>query len=57
MKKNINPWLTIYPQFILKIFVIINIISIFCYPGGTYLDNNTLGYSFSQNFLSDLGES
>ena len=55
MKKNINPWLTVYPQFILKIFIIINIISIFCYPGGTYLDNSTLGYSISQNFLSDLG--
>src|SRR5262245_43286490 len=26
-----------------------------CYPGGTTLDRATHGYSWSQNFLSDLG--
>lgn len=55
MKKYLNPWLTIYPQFILKIFIVINILAIFYYPGGTYIDHNTDGYSVSQNFLSDLG--
>jgi hypothetical membrane protein len=25
------------------------------YPGGTYSDNSTTGYSFPQNFFSDLG--
>jgi hypothetical membrane protein len=55
MKKYLNPWLTIYPQFILKLFILLNIIAIFCYPGGTYINHSTLGYSITQNFLSDLG--
>ena len=27
------------------------------YPGGTLVEHNTVGYSFSENFLSDLGRS
>ena len=30
-------------------------VSIMLYPGGTVLDESTLGYSFTHNFLSDLG--
>jgi len=29
--------------------------AMFCYPGGTFRDRSTQGYSWSQNFLSDLG--
>lgn len=29
--------------------------SIVLYPGGTFLDESTRGYSFAHNFLSDLG--
>src|SRR5258708_6886903 len=29
--------------------------SIALYPGGTFLDGSTRGYSFAHNFLSDLG--
>lgn len=56
MKNNPNPWLTIYPQLILKIFIILNIVAIFSYPGGTYINKNTADYSITQNFLSDLGK-
>ncbi len=50
-----NPWLIELPRLVLVIFVILNIFAIFSYPGGTYLDHTTLGYSLTKNFLSDLG--
>ena len=31
--------------------------SIMLYPGGTFVDESTHGYSFTHNFLSDLGSS
>jgi len=40
---------------VLGIFVILNIIAMLSYPGGTFLDDATVGYSFTRNFLSDLG--
>ena len=56
MKKIIgNPWLIELPRMVLGIFVVLNILAMLSYPGGTYLDNTTVGYSFTQNFLSDLG--
>jgi hypothetical membrane protein len=36
-------------------FVVLTIASTSLYPGGTYRDRTTAGYSFSRNFLSDLG--
>ena len=36
-------------------FVLLTVLSVFFYPGGTYRDHTTAGYSFSRNFLSDLG--
>ena len=50
-----NPWLIELPRMVLGIFVVLNIIAMLSYPGGTYLDNTTVGYSFTRNFLSDLG--
>jgi hypothetical protein len=35
--------------------VVLIVIAISVYPGGTRRDSRTTGYSFSQNFLSDLG--
>ena len=50
-----NPWLIKLPRLILGIFVVLNIIAMLSYPGGTFLDDTTTGYSFTRNFLSDLG--
>ena len=50
-----NLWLITLPRMVLVLFIIFNIIAMFFYPGSTFLNNSTLGYSFTQNFLSDLG--
>lgn len=34
---------------------ILAVVAIFRYPGGTFRDRSTEGYSFTHNFLSDLG--
>ena len=38
------------------IFIIFNILAMFLYPGGTYLDSTSEGYHFFYNFFSNLGE-
>jgi len=48
-------WLITMPRQVLWLFVILNIASMILYPGSTYRDHLTLGYSFTENFLSDLG--
>ncbi len=55
--KNIenNLWLIILPKMVLGLFIVFNVIAMFFYPGSTYLNNLSSGYSFTQNFLSDLG--
>ena len=50
-----NLWLIDLPRLALGFFVILNIIAMLCYSGGTYLDHLNPGYSFAGNFLSDLG--
>ena len=50
-----NLWLITLPRMVLGIFIVFNIIAMFFYPGSTFLNNSSLGYSFTQNFLSDLG--
>jgi hypothetical protein len=37
------------------LFVVLTVIAMFFYPGGTYSDFDTRGYSFFQNFFSELG--
>jgi len=54
-KIEVNLWLIELPRLVLGIFVILNIIAMLSYPGGTFLDGATVGYSFTRNFLSDLG--
>ena len=49
-----NPWLIFMPRMVLGLFIVLNVIAMFCYPGSTYHDHITLRYSFSHNFLSDL---
>ena len=49
------PWLIMMPRVVLILFIVFNIIAMFAYPGSTYRNNLSPGYSFTQNFLSDLG--
>ena len=53
IEKNI--WLIALPKMALGLFIVFNLIAMFLYPGSTYLNNLSSGYSFTQNFLSDLG--
>ena len=48
-------WLITLPRQVLWLFVVLNIASMILYPGSTYRDHLTIGYSFTENFLSDLG--
>jgi hypothetical membrane protein len=36
-------------------FVVLSAVAMPFYPGATYSDNSTTGYTFTQNFFSDLG--
>ena len=55
MNKNNNNWLVEIPRLILSLFIILQIISMISYPGGTFFNPQSEGYSFTRNFLSDLG--
>ena len=37
------------------VFIVLTVIAMFSYPGGTMTDENTQGYSFFGNFFSELG--
>ena len=50
-----NLWLITLPRQILWLFVALNIAAMLLYPGSTYRNHLTSGYSFTENFLSDLG--
>ena len=54
---NINKrqWLVRAPQTTMVIFIMLNIIAMVFYKGGTIHNTESFGYSFFNNFLSDLG--
>ena len=37
------------------VYALFNIIAMISYPGGTSIDKDRIGYSFTENFFSDLG--
>jgi hypothetical protein len=37
------------------LFVVLTVVAMFVYPGGTYTDGTTVGYNFFRNFFSELG--
>lgn len=39
------------------LFILLTVIAMFLYPGGTFSDSASPGYSFFENFFSDLGMS
>ena len=50
-----NLWLITFPRQVLWLFIILNLAAMVFYPGSTFRDHFSSGYSFTQNFLSDLG--
>ena len=55
MSNNRLFYLVKLPRFVSILFFIEISIAIIFYPGGTFLDNSSIGYIFHENFLSDLG--
>ena len=51
----INFWTVKVIRFVTIFFVVAIIIASYFYPGGNIHDPAQLGYSFTHNFLSDLG--
>lgn len=47
--------LVIIPRYAICLFILLFCTSIFFYSGGTLHNPNTVGYSFTRNFFSDLG--
>ena len=52
---NKKTWLITVPQLTIIAFIIFNVLAMLTYPGGTLHAPSTTGYSFFNNFLSDLG--
>ena len=52
---NKNIWFVQIPRLVLGLFIILQIIAMISYAGGTFFDAQNTGYSFTRNFLSDLG--
>jgi len=47
--------LVVFPRYSICLFISFFCTSIFFYSGGTLHNPNTIGYSFTRNFFSDLG--
>ena len=47
--------LVFIPRLALGLFILLQILGMLVYPGGTMHDSSTMGYSLSQNFFSDMG--
>ncbi len=56
-QKNWKYWAFIFNIFGCIQFIILTIVAMFYYEGGTYLDPFSQGYSFWYNYFSDLGRS
>ena len=52
---NKNYILVLLPRIVLVIFILLQILGMILYPGGTIHNPDTLGYSFTENFFSDMG--
>ncbi|MBN1138218.1 MAG: DUF998 domain-containing protein [Anaerolineae bacterium] len=48
-------WPFLFTMFGCAQFVVLTVVAMFFYPGGTFVDPATEGYSFFRNFFSDLG--
>ena len=55
--KSIDKRITLVylPRIACFLFILLQMVGMLVYPGGTIHDASTLGYTFSQNFFSDMG--
>lgn len=53
--RNWRRWVFAFAAFACVQFVVLTVLAMFCYPGGTRVDPTTAGYLFFYNFFSDLG--
>lgn len=44
-----------FPRAATILFILLQLIGMWAYPGGTMYDESTIGYSFTMNFFSDMG--
>ncbi len=47
--------LVLIPRLAAILFILLQVVGMQVYPGGTMYDVSTIGYSFSKNFFSDMG--
>ena len=52
---NQRAMLVLIPRIATAIFILLQIVGMIVYPGGTLHDVSTEGYSFTNNFFSDMG--
>ena len=52
---NKRAMLVLIPRIATAIFILLQIVGMIVYPGGTLHDVSTEGYSFTNNFFSDMG--
>ena len=52
---NRKNWLINIPRISITLFIFLNILAMITYSGTTLKDPSSIGYSFTNNFLSDLG--
>lgn len=52
---NKRAMLVLIPRIATAIFILLQIVGMIAYPGGTLHDVSTEGYSFTNNFFSDMG--
>ena len=48
-------WYIYVPRFVIILSIVAFAISMMLFPGGNHLDTNQIGYSFTKNFISELG--
>lgn len=54
-KENWRYWAFVFTIFGCIQYIVLTVIGMLVYPGGTYTDETTVGYSFFENYFSDIG--
>jgi hypothetical protein len=55
IKENWRYWAFVFTIFGCVQYIVLTVLGMLFYPGGTYTDESTTGYSFFENYFSDIG--